>query len=185
MDATPLQMEGFKMVQAARVHARGLVVAMFVAAVVGLLVAYLAVLTPLYSLGADSAKVGFEGPTSAYAPLITWTSGVAPGSLHRGFAMGGACVFTFFLYAMRSRFFWWPFHPMGYVLAPMWFTHHLWMSVFVAWTIKALILRYGGLRAYAKALPFFLGLVLGDCVIGSIWALLNLLFGIPTFSVWI
>jgi hypothetical protein len=99
--------------------------------------------------------------------------------------MGGAFIFTFFLYAMRSHFFWWPFHPMGYVLAPMWFTHHLWMSVFVAWTIKALILRYGGLRAYAKALPLFLGLILGDCVIGSIWALLNLLLGIPTFSVWI
>jgi len=67
----------------------------------------------------------------------------------------------------------------------MLFTHHLWVSVFVAWTIKELITRYGWLRAYAKALPLFLGLILGDCVIGSIWALLNLLFGIPTFSVWI
>lgn len=141
MDATPLQMEGVKMVQAARVGARGLVIAVFAAAVAGLFVAYLAVLTPLYSLGADSAKVGFEGPTGAYAPLITWTSGAAPGSLHRGVAMGGAFVFTFLLYAMRSRFFWWPFHPMGYVLAPMCFTHHLWMPVFVAWSIKALILR--------------------------------------------
>jgi hypothetical protein len=185
MDATPLQMEGFKMVQAARVRARGLVLAMFVAAVAGLFFAYLALLMPLYSLGADSAKVGYEGPTRAYAPLITWTLGVAPAPVQRGIAMGGAFVFTFFLYAMRSRFFWWPLHPMGYVLAPMWFTHHLWMSVFVAWTIKALILRYGGLRAYARALPLFLGLILGDCVIGSIWALLNLFFGIPTFSAWI
>ncbi len=185
MDATPLQMEGFKMVQAARVPVRGLVAAMFVAAVAGLVMGYLALLMPLYSLGADSAKVGFEGPTEAYASLITWTTGVAPAPLHRGSAMGAAFLFTFFLYAMRSRFFWWPFHPMGYVLAPMWFTHHLWMSVFVAWTIKTLILRYAGLRGYARALPFFLGLILGDCVIGSVWALLNLLFGIPTFSVWI
>jgi len=185
MDATPLQMEGFKMLQAARVRSRGLVVAMFVAAIAGLVSGYLALLMPLYSLGADSAKVGFEGPTEAYAALISWTTGVAPAPLQRGFAMGVAFVFTFLLYALRSRFFWWPFHPMGYVLAPMWFTHHLWMSVFVAWTIKALILRYGGLRTYAKALPFFLGLILGDCAIGSIWALLNLLFGIPSFSVWI
>jgi hypothetical protein len=185
MDATPLQMEGFKMAQAARVRVRGLVAAMFVAVVAGLVIAYVALLTPLYSLGADSAKVGFEGPTQAYASLITWTSGVAPAPLQRGSAMGVAFVFTFFLYAMRSRFFWWPFHPMGYVLAPMWFTHHLWMSVFVAWTIKALILRYGGLRAYTKALPFFLGLILGDCVIGSLWALANLILKIPTYSVWI
>jgi len=185
MDTTPLQMEGFKMVQAARVRVRGLVAAMCVAVVAGLVIAYLALLIPLYSLGADSAKVAGFWPTEAYAALITWTTGVAPAPLQRGSAMGVAFLFTFFLYAMRSRFFWWPFHPMGYVLAPMWFTHHLWISVFVAWTIKTLILRYTGLRGYARALPFFLGLILGDCVIGSIWALLNLLFGIPTFSVWI
>jgi len=158
---------------------------MCVAVVAGLVIAYLALLIPLYSLGADSAKVAGFWPTEAYAALITWTTGVAPAPLQRGSAMGVAFLFTFFLYAMRSRFFWWPFHPMGYVLAPMWFTHHLWISVFVAWTIKTLILRYTGLRGYARALPFFLGLILGDCVIGSIWALLNLLFGIPTFSVWI
>ncbi len=185
MDATPLQMEGFKMVQAARVCARGIVLAMFIAAVAGILFAYLALLMPMYRLGADSAKVGFEGPTRAYAPLITWTTGVAPAPVQRGSAMAVAFVFTFFLYAMRSRFFWWPLHPMGYVLAPMWFTHHLWLSVFLAWTIKALILRYGGLRAYARALPLFLGLILGDCVIGSLWALVNLALGIPTYSVWI
>ncbi|MBM3493116.1 MAG: hypothetical protein FJX72_02155 [Armatimonadetes bacterium] len=29
------------------------------------------------------------------------------------------------------------------------------------WAVKALIIRYGGLRAYRKAVPFFVGLVLG------------------------
>jgi hypothetical protein len=185
MDATPLQMEGFKMARAAGLRMRGLAGAMVLAVVVGLVVGYIALLAPLYGFGADSAKVGFEGPTEAHEVLVTWMQGVAPAPVQRGSAMGMAFAFTLFLYAMRSRFFWWPFHPMGYVLAPMWFTHHLWMSVFVAWTIKFLLLRYGGLRSYAKALPLFFGLILGDIVIGSIWALLNLLLGIPTFSVWI
>jgi hypothetical protein len=73
---------------------------------------------------------------------------------------------------------------MGYLLAPMWFTHHLWTSIVVAWVAKLLLLRYGGLRTYAAALPFFFGLILGDCVIGGFWALVSLVFGVPTYSVW-
>jgi hypothetical protein len=69
-------------------------------------------------------------------------------------------------------------------MAPMWFTHRLWVSVFVAWLVKLLLLRYGGLRTYATALPFFFGLIVGDSVIGSIWALVSLIFRVPTFSVW-
>ena len=70
------------------------------------------------------------------------------------------------------------------MLAPGWFTYVLWPSIFIAWLLKLLLLRYGGLRAYNKALPFFFGLILGDCVIGGVWALVNLCFQIPTFSVW-
>lgn len=54
----------------------------------------------------------------------------------------------------------------------------------VGWIIKVLLLRYGGLRAYSTALPIFLGFILGDCVIGGIWSLVNMILGVPTFSVW-
>jgi hypothetical protein len=69
-------------------------------------------------------------------------------------------------------------------MAPLWFAHHLWLPVFIAWLAKLLLLRYGGLRTYAASLPFFLGLILGDCVVGALWTLSNLAFGAPTFTVW-
>jgi hypothetical protein len=34
------------------------------------------------------------------------------------------------------------------------------------------------------ALPFFLGLIIGDCVNRSVWTLVNPAFGAPTFCVW-
>jgi len=185
VDPTPHQMGGFKMAERTGLRTRGLVGAMFIAAFAGLLFGYLALLVPLYGLGADSAKLEFNTSGSyAYAELQTWLTGVAPAPGYRGLAMGFGFLFTFGLYAMRSRFLWWPFHPMGYLLAPMWFTHHLWSSIFVAWLAKLLLLRYGGMRTYAAALPFFFGLIIGDCVIGSIWTLISIIFEMPTYSVW-
>ena len=47
-------------------------------------------------------------------------------------------------------------------------------SIFVAWVMKILVLRFGGLRGYRAALPFFLGMVLGDAFIAGVWALVGL-----------
>jgi hypothetical protein len=38
-------------------------------------------------------------------------------------------------------------------------------------------LRYGGIRAYRAALPFFIGLILGDYVIASLWTILGSVTG--------
>ena len=185
IDPTSHQMGGFKMAERTGLRTRALVGAMFIAAFAGLVFGYLALLVPLYQLGADSSKLQFNADGSyAYAELQTWLTGVAPAPGYRGLAMGFGFLFTFGLYAMRSRFLWWPFHPIAYLLAPMCFNHHLWTSIFVAWVAKLLLLRYGGLRTYAAALPFFFGLIVGDCVIGSIWTLIGIIFGMPTYSVW-
>ena len=40
----------------------------------------------------------------------------------------------------------------------------LWLPIFVAWLLKVLVLRYGGLKMYRQALPLALGLVVGEFV---------------------
>ena len=50
--------------------------------------------------------------------------------------------------------------------------------------MKALILRYSGLRGYRAGLPFFFGIILGDFLIGGAWTLLALCFDMPIYSLW-
>jgi hypothetical protein len=37
---------------------------------------------------------------------------------------------------------------------------------------------------YRQALPFFLGVILGECVLGSGWTLIGIFFRIPTYAFW-
>lgn len=99
-------------------------------------------------------------------------------------AMGTGLGFTLFLIAMKLRFFWWPFHPIGYVIGTgRWGDMSFyWFPVLVSWAIKAVVLRHGGLQAYRKAIPFFAGLILGDYVGGSIWGVIGVVLKIPTYS---
>jgi hypothetical protein len=59
----------------------------------------------------------------------------------------------------------------------------LWSATLIGWFAKLLILRYGGMKAYRTCFPFFIGLILGDYVAGSLWGLCGLLLGQPTYRV--
>jgi len=80
---------------------------------------------------------------------------------------------------MRFRLVWWPFHAVGYAVsgAADWCMNWLWASLVISTLTKWLLLRHGGVKAYRKAMPFFIGMVLGEFVIGSLFSLGGLAFG--------
>ena len=82
--------------------------------------------------------------------------------------MGGGVGIAGLLMVLRTRFIWWPLHPLGYAMANSWGMYNLWSCVLVTWAAKLIILRYGGIHSYRRAIPFFLGMALGDCITGSI-----------------
>jgi len=85
-------------------------------------------------------------------------------------AFGG--LFVLALTAARAAWFNFPLHPIGYLVACS-YGEALWASFLIVWLLKTLILRYGGSKLYLKALPGFLGFVLGHFVTaGLIWGLL-------------
>ncbi len=89
--------------------------------------------------------------------------------------MGIGFLMLVFTGYMRTRFIWWPFHPLGLVMAGNDEMEDLWLPIMLCWLIKWVILRHGGHRVYTKAVYFFLGLALGDFIMGSFWNVLSLI----------
>ena len=75
------------------------------------------------------------------------------------FGIGGVVYSVLAL--CQYRFHWWPLSPVGIAVAPLWMTRYIVFSVFLAWVSKSAIMRYGGVRAYRTARPFFMGLIAG------------------------
>ncbi len=63
--------------------------------------------------------------------------------------------------AMRYRFSWWPFHPIGFALSGSALSHLTAVTIFVAWAIKFLLLRFVGASFYRRTRPFFVGMLIG------------------------
>ncbi len=88
-----------------------------------------------------------------------------------GFLVMGVILF------MRQQFLWWPLHPIGFLIAPVWLMDQLWFSIFIVWLIKKLILKYGGATVYERLKYFFLGLPLGLYTCAGIWFIIDLFTG--------
>jgi hypothetical protein len=61
----------------------------------------------------------------------------------------------------QYRLYWWPLHPIGMTVSSLWMTQYIVLSIFLAWAIKSVVLRYGGIRQYRALRPFFVGLIVG------------------------
>ncbi|HID57451.1 TPA: hypothetical protein EYP37_13030 [Candidatus Poribacteria bacterium] len=59
-------------------------------------------------------------------------------------------------------------------MAGDWGMYNLWSCFFLSFILKWAILKYGGLKQYRKAVPFFLGLALGDLSLGSVWSIIGI-----------
>ena len=179
-----VQAEGMKMAQATQTRQRVMTIVLLLAIVAGIAIGFWACLAVWYEFGAGTAKVEQWRTGMGAAPFHRITGYMQnpmkadiPGIL----AMAFGTVFTFFLSLMRSRFVWFPLHPAGYVLSHSGTMYWLWCPFLIAWILKTLIIRYGGIKGYRTALPFFLGLVLGDYITSSLWALAGSVLGITMY----
>ncbi|MBP5273707.1 MAG: hypothetical protein ILO36_02060 [Abditibacteriota bacterium] len=76
-----------------------------------------------------------------------------------------------------------PLNPVAYAMMSSYQTNNLWVSAFAAWLFKVIILKYGGLKGFSAALPFFLGLIIGDALAGTFWSIISIILGFPVYSV--
>ncbi len=121
---------------------------------------------------------GFE----AFGRLASWMQGSQGTNWYGLGAVTVGLLTTAFLWMMRSRFEWWPFHPAGYAVSGGFSMALFAPSVFTSWLAKTVILRYGGMTAYRPASRFFAGLILGDFVAGAFWAVFGVLIKRPMYN---
>jgi len=88
-------------------------------------------------------------------------------------------IFTAFLAFMRTLYWWWPFHPLGYALSASWTMIVFWFPVFLAWLVKYPLMRYGGIRLYLKIRPLFLGMIFGEFSMAVVWTLISWIVKVP------
>jgi hypothetical protein len=109
-----------------------------------------------------------------------------------GFIVLGATIFGM-LYLLRSRVMRFPIHPLGYLLILLsvhftWIvpyfkspgtvheveTSWLWGSALIAWLLKKLVVKYGGMNTYRRAKPLFIGLAVGAIFGIFVWNMAHL-----------
>lgn len=186
----PIQLEGFKMAERLNARYQPLFWAMFLALVVGSLSAFWAMLHQNYQLGAAEKiappNVNLIFGSEPWNRMSTWIRSPAPPQqqFNTRVAIGVGFLFTLALNALRLRMNWFPFHPVGYAVSSSWSLSLLWLPLMLAWILKLVILRYGGLKAYRHWLPLFLGVILGECILGSVWTIIGITFDMPTYAFW-
>jgi hypothetical protein len=148
---------------------------------VAIIAAMLFAVNLYYNFGAETGKTY---PNYVNAGKATWSDGIVTWfDSPKGFditrltaaSMGGLVLLV--LYALRTRFVSFPLNPAAYVFAYSYTMKYFWFDFLLAWVVKGLILRYGGMKIYRRAMPLFLGLILGEFVTSSFWAIVGAFTG--------
>ena len=183
----PHQLEGFKLASTSGIRSRFMLFAILAALFVGILSQFWALISIPYRLGAvhEMSRVPIVYGSEPWTQLQKWlTNPLAPDYWALGFT-GIGLLFSLFLMLMRMKFFWFPFHPAAYAtVCGSWAVNYIWFSLGIVWVLKLVLLKYGGINAHRKAMPFFLGLILGQFTVGSLWTILGMVFNIPTYGIW-
>jgi len=174
----PHQLEGFKLAERSGANNRKMLTAIILAIFLAAPVSFWAYLHAGYKLGGP-----FGYASQPFDRLQGWLYNPTPPDNAATVAMGVGFVSTIFLAAMRMRFIWWLLHPAGFAVSSSWSMNVFWASIFISWAIKLVILKMGGLKLHRQSIPFFLGLVLGEFVVGSLWSIRNVVFQVPSYRI--
>ena len=173
----PHQLEAFRISEQAGISNRRMVAAILIATAIGVIVAFWVQLHLYYKIGADTGhfRHSLAYGREYFERLKNWvdyptrTNWIATGFMGIGFS---AMIVLMYL---RVKFFWLPLHPLGFAMATNQEMSDLWLPILICLLLKSVILKYGGIRSYRRAVPFFLGLVLGDYLMGNVWSLLTVI----------
>lgn len=180
----PVMMDGYRISEGRKISPRsigfsvilgGTVAAFFSFAVLiafGYRHGYATLTNPYWSYASFSLLAGYTGQSGPQAgPTI---------------AFGAGFLIAMLLMVCQIRFIGWPLHPVGYAFLGSYLMswNGIWLPLLVAWFIKLLVVRYGGLQGYRRLLPFFIGLVIGEFLMGGALDIIGMLLGKHIYAFW-
>jgi hypothetical protein len=177
-------LEGFAMARRSGFRDRPVITAVVLGGIVGTYATFAALTYFGHHQGAEAKMAGHAAGFGweAFNRLRGWLYGRTPVNL---VAMGAALAGLLLaagLHRLTISFIWWPLHPLGFALAGSYSMATMWCPMLIAWIAKAALLRWGGQRAYMRGVPFFIGLLLGDYVLGCAWPILGWILGRTMYS---
>ena len=186
---TPHALEALRMAEAGPSRQRDMMKAIMIASVVAAVGVFWAYLNTAYTAGAATARMmgklwAWEFPNDGFTTVGNWLGTAGTSNSPALKAVGAGFVIATLMGYLRQRIGWFSLHPLGYAVAPSWGMHQIWLPIFVGWLIKAVVTRYGGLRLYRRAVPMFLGLILGEMLVGGFWTLYGIVIGIRAYDFW-
>jgi hypothetical protein len=176
----PVQVEMMELGRHFKVKPRDIGAGLTLGLLGGLFIGGFVVLCWAYGLGANNLKTGWPYEQDFYFNGYRVAEGnadraMAAGTLHQNPAtqplnfaqnvdakgLGIGAVVTGALVFLRAHLTWFPFHPLGYVLASTYFMKACWFTLFVAWAIRLMLFRIGGAHVVRRGLvPFCVGMFL-------------------------
>lgn len=173
------QVDGLEIARRSGMRMSAMSRAMMLAAVVSVIAVFWVLLHVVYSMGYDSARF-FVSIHEWLGGPPWWEAGAAlqsprPETPARSGAYGAGALIAMFLSMLRLRFPGLPLHPVGFIAGGCVGVSRFLAPMFVAWLCKSSILRFGGMRLYVQAVPFFLGLIAGEFATGFAVTLFGLL----------
>ena len=173
----PSFIQGFKLAHDRKIALRPLLVLMLACSLITLTMGVYMNVKMGYAQGGLSLDAWYAGAKGASEIPAMSTANLAKGVKDANYWnlgwVGLGIALTYGMMSMRSRFAWFPLHPIGLLIAQTYPIATLWFSVFLGWGFKILISRFGGTDSYRKGVPLFLGLALGDVMMMLFWLVID------------
>jgi hypothetical protein len=174
-NAVPTQLEGLRLAERGAMPARQLAWALLLAVPLIMVCYFWASVHVGYQFGmqakAHSDMLGVC--RQATDKLDQWVRDPGGPNWSGTLSIGIGAAIALVLMGLKLRFPLFPLHPMAVPLALSWQVDSMLPAITVSWVLKGALLRYGGMRAHRRALPFFLGLIVGDASISLVGTVLS------------
>ena len=173
----PHQLEGFKIAERAEISESKFLIAILITIPVASLAGFWAYLHGVYQFGSNGS-FGW----GAFNRLYRWISTPTDfDSVSTMFVLLGI-INTILLTIIRWKIIWWPLSPIGYAISGSYTMNIFWLSFLIGWIIKGVLIQQGGLKVHRRIQPLYLGLILGEFTMGSIWSLISVITGKPMYD---